>query len=261
MKRSSEIRRRSSIAAISLRGAELAPAFAADDHLGRRGGRCRPAGGSARLPRMRRCASSPSPSMSKQSRETKCRSRSTACAGADQAAGAAPRDHALLAHREAAADRAVVGKLVGLRVLRPAVEHDARRSAGSRRRRAGRSTVSPTRTSLRAISSSLCRVARCTTTPPTVIGSSIATGVSVPCRPTWIEMSSQHGLRLLRREFMRERPARRPADHAEPVLQAEVVDLVDDAVDVVGQFGARSARSRDSRRAPRRRRGTGASAG
>ena len=51
-------------------------------------------------------------------------------------------------------------------------------------------------------------------------------------------MSLQHGLRLLRREFVRERPARRAADHAEPLLQAEVVDLVDDAVDVVGQLGA-----------------------
>ena len=46
---------------------------------------------------------------------------------------------------------------------------------------------------------------------------------------------AQHRLRLLGREFVRERPARRAADHAEPLLQGEVVDLVDDAVDVVGQ--------------------------
>ncbi len=45
-------------------------------------------------------------------------------------------------------------------------------------------TVSPIRTSSRAISSALCRVAFCTTTPPTVTGSSFATGVSAPVRPT-----------------------------------------------------------------------------
>ena len=51
-------------------------------------------------------------------------------------------------------------------------------------------TVSPTRTSLRAISSSLCSVALETTTPPTVTGSSLATGVSAPVRPTWISIFS-----------------------------------------------------------------------
>ena len=121
-------------------------------------------------------------------------------------------------------------------------------------------TVSPIRTSLRRISSSLCRVARCTTTPPTVTGSSIAVGVSAPCRPTVIMMSRRHGLRLLGGEFVRQRPARRPAAHAEPVLQREVVDLVDDAVDVVGQFGAARRHLAGNRPAPRRRRGTAANA-
>ena len=51
-------------------------------------------------------------------------------------------------------------------------------------------TVSPTRTSLRAISSSLCSVALETTTPPTVTGLSLATGVSAPVRPTWISIAS-----------------------------------------------------------------------
>src|SRR5439155_270693 len=36
---------------------------------------------------------------------------------------------------------------------------------------------------------------------------------------------------------MRQGPARRPADHAEPVLQSQLVDLVDNAVNVVGQLG------------------------
>ena len=67
--------------------------------------------------------------------------------------------------------------------------------------------------------------------------------------------------RLLRRKFMGERPARRPADHAQPLLQGQIVDLVDDTVDVVGQRRPGRRRSRGRRRAPRRRRGRGASAG
>ena len=46
------------------------------------------------------------------------------------------------------------------------------------------STVSPTRTSLRATSSSLCRVARLTVEPARKTGSRMATGVSLPVRPT-----------------------------------------------------------------------------
>jgi hypothetical protein len=45
-------------------------------------------------------------------------------------------------------------------------------------------------------------------------------------------------LRLLRRKFMRERPARRAADEAQALFKVEVVDLIDDAVDVVRQAGA-----------------------
>src|SRR5215468_10652132 len=50
-------------------------------------------------------------------------------------------------------------------------------------------TVSPRRTSLRTISSALWRVALVTTTPPTVTGSSLATGVRAPVRPTWISIA------------------------------------------------------------------------
>ena len=45
-------------------------------------------------------------------------------------------------------------------------------------------TVSPTRTSSRSISSALCSVALATMTPPTLTGSSLATGVRAPVRPT-----------------------------------------------------------------------------
>ena len=51
-------------------------------------------------------------------------------------------------------------------------------------------TVSPTRTSLRSTSSSLCSVARATVEPATRTGSSSATGVSLPVRPTATSISS-----------------------------------------------------------------------
>ena len=51
-------------------------------------------------------------------------------------------------------------------------------------------TVSPTRMSLRRISSSLWRVALVTVTPATLTGRSLATGVSAPVRPTWTSMAS-----------------------------------------------------------------------
>ena len=50
-------------------------------------------------------------------------------------------------------------------------------------------TVSPTRTSLRCTSSKLCSVARATVDPATTTGSSSATGVSAPVRPTCTVMS------------------------------------------------------------------------
>ena len=78
----------------------------------------------------------------------------------------------------------------------------AERPAGSRRPRAGSRTVSPIRTSLRAISSALCRVAlRTTVAPPTVTGLQFARpGVSEPVRPTWMSIPSSTVLRLLGRE-------------------------------------------------------------
>ena len=46
--------------------------------------------------------------------------------------------------------------------------------------------MSPILISLRKISSSLCKVAFDTTTPPTVTASTLATGVIAPVLPTWI---------------------------------------------------------------------------
>ncbi len=112
-----------------------------------------------------------------------------ALGGAEQAAGAAVVGFALLAHGLAAADRAVRGHGEG---------RAARASGSAGLRRGGTTpttsgmtsparrtiTVSPTRTSLRSTSSSLCRVALVTVTPPTNTGASRATGVSLPVRPT-----------------------------------------------------------------------------
>src|SRR3984957_7459796 len=41
--------------------------------------------------------------------------------------------------------------------------------------------------------------------------------------------------RLLGREFVRDRPARGARDEVEPLLQREIIDLVDDAVDVIAE--------------------------
>ena len=96
-------------------------------------------------------------------------------------------------------------------------------------------TVSPTRTPLRRISNRLCSVAFDTVVPPTNTGSSLATGVSLPVRPTWMSMRVQQRRLLLRRILLRHGPARLARLEAELVLQGPVVDLVDDAVDVVRQ--------------------------
>ena len=119
---------------------------------------------------------------------------------------------------------------------------DARRSRTARRR-AGASlaprarppgmtspafsmtTVSPMRMSLRRISSSLCSVARAMVLPRRKTGSSSATGVSVPVRPTCTVMSCSTRLRLLRREFVRLRPARRARGVAGPLALLEGVQL------------------------------------
>ena len=79
---------------------------------------------------------SPSPSMSKALRETKCFRRSTALGRADEAAGAAAHHVDLagffvgLAHGVAAADRAAFGELEGFCLPRALLRARCRRSAG-----------------------------------------------------------------------------------------------------------------------------------
>ena len=94
-------------------------------------------------------------------------------------------------------------------------------------------TSSPSRTSLRARSSSLCRVAVLTVTPPTWTGSSIANGTRWPVRPTFQTTLVHRRRRRRRRELPGDRPARLAPDHAQLPPERPLVDLDDDAVDLV----------------------------
>ncbi len=98
-------------------------------------------------------------------------------------------------------------------------------------------TSSPGRTSLRWMSSSLCRVARSTVTPPTGTGSSTAKGVSTPVRPTLTSMLCKPRNGRRRGELEGDRPARVVGDLAEVALQRDLVDLDHDPVDVVVDLG------------------------
>jgi hypothetical protein len=171
--------------------------------------------------------------------------------GAEQAAAAAVVHAAALAQRRAAAHRALprhaevghVGRAgwPGTRPTTSGITSPARRTI----------TVSPTRTPLRRSSNRLCSVALLTVVPPTNTGSSLATGVSLPVRPTWISMS-QRGHLLLRRVLVRHRPARLARHEAQALLQFDGVHLVDHAVDVERQRIAPGAHGARGRRPARR---------
>ena len=139
---------------------------------------------------------SPRPSMSKALREQKCFSPSTACAGQTSFPGAAAHDVGLagllvdLAQSRRAADRADLAGIRRASAPAAACRAPPRGSAGSRRRRAARPPCRRRARPCALISSSLCSVALETTTPPTVTGFSLATGVSAPVRPTLISIAS-----------------------------------------------------------------------
>ena len=183
----------------------------------------------------RMCFTSPRPSMSKAIRDTKWRSRSTAWAGQMRAAGAAAR-LARLAHRVTTAFRALFRHGEGgLPPLPIWVDH--RTICGMTSPARWTTTRSPIRTSRRAISSSLCRVARPTTTPPTVTGSSSATRRPPCARPeSLMSFSTVSACSAANLWAIAQRaPA---ADKAEAVLQLQIVDLVNHAVDIVVEAGA-----------------------
>ena len=120
-------------------------------------------------------------------REAKCSIRRRTCAG-----------HCALTHRTATCAASFTtalphsGQFLGIRnFFSVPVRKSLRTSttAGMTSPAFSIMTVSPIRTSLRAISSSLCKVARATVDPLTRTGSSTATGVNTPVRPTWTRMS------------------------------------------------------------------------
>ena len=151
--------------------------------------------------------------------------------GAGKIAGAAPDHFSFFAQWSASSGRTGTrpANSKGLRSGRPFLLDDADdlwdHIAGPLPRR----HASPSRISLRWISSSLCKVARLTTTPPTVIGSSSATGVNAPVRPTWIVMARRTVSACSAREFVCGRPARCAAAYAKPPLPVQTVHLIDDA--------------------------------
>ena len=174
---------------------------------------------------------SPRPSMSMASRWANQRSRLLELLGAGRrGVGAAEVDLARVAdHRGAAARAGASGR-------RTAPREPSRASASTRTTWGMISpafwitTVSPTRMSLRAISSALCRLARLTVVPASGTGSRSATGVSLPVLPTWTLMSEDLRDRLLGLVLERDRPARALAPRPQPLALAEVVDLDDQAV-------------------------------
>ena len=105
-------------------------------------------------------------------------------------------------------------------------------------------TSSPSRMSLRLMSSSLCSVACETVTPPTSTGSSCAHGLSAPVRPTRMWILLQLRLRRHRRPLERARPARPLVQRAEAALLVERVDLDHDPVDLVVELDAPASPTR-----------------
>ena len=160
--------------------------------------------------------------------------RKLALRRAEQSAGAAVVDLAFLAHGLRAADGTVARHREDLRMRRrlsgttattSGITSPARRTI----------TVSPMRTSLRRASSSLCKRG---------IGDRHAADENrLQLRhrrqlagTADLDLDRRHGRELLlRRELVRDSPARFAGDEAEPPLQREAVDLVDHAVDVEGQ--------------------------
>ncbi len=101
-----------------------------------------------------------------------------------------------------------------------------------------RTTQSPIRMSLRRTSSRLWSVARATVEPATLTGVRCATGRE-RSRPADVRHDVlDERLDLLGRELEGDRPARRPADHPEPCLLVDPVDLDDDAIGLVREVVA-----------------------
>ena len=177
--------------------------------------------------------------MSKASRDTKWRSRSTSWAGQIEPAGAAP-DRPRLRGRTASEphDGAMVGEVEGLAALGRSRRHDLDDLRDHVAGALDDDRVADAHVLARDLVRVVQRGAR---------DHDAADGDRLAARPpasarrcgrpgSMIASSTVVG--LLGRELVGDRPARRAADEAQPLLPVEAVDLVDHAVDVVGQRGA-----------------------
>ena len=149
--------------------------------------------------------------------------------------GAAPGDEAFFLRDRAAAGRALAADVIEeeKRFRAAATGWMTLTMAGMISPAFSTSTVSPMRMSLRSISSSLWRVARETVEPEMRTGSSSATGVSTPVRPTWMVMSLSVVSCLLGEELVGGGPARGAGGEAELFAFGAVEDLDDGAVGAV----------------------------
>ena len=181
--------------------------------------------------------------------------RLLALRGTEQAAAAAVVDAALFAHH-ARCRRPGTGAACGSSARRPSRRRSrpGRRLPESRRRRGARSPCRRCARPCGAVSNTLCSVALLTVVPPTNTGSSLATGVSLPVRPTWMSMPFTRG-RCSCAGYLCA-TAQRGSRETKPScsLQRAAVDLVDHAVDVERQRVALARRcageSRPARRHP-----------
>ena len=78
-------------------------------------------------------------------------------------------------------------------------------------------------------------MARATVEPATFVGRQVGDRRQRPGPTDVRDDVLDERLDLLRRELVGDGPARRPADHAEPVLLVEAIHLDDDAVGLVRQ--------------------------
>ncbi len=155
--------------------------------------------------------------------------------GADQAAGAADVDLALLGDGFAVAFRAVVGEDVGVAdLVAGEVFHDLRDDVAGALDSHAVADAQAEPLDLVAIvkrdvgDDHAAYAHRCQPTD----------GRQLARAPDLDVDRFQRRLRLLRREFVGEAPAWRARDEAETFLQVQPVDLVDHAVDVERQIGA-----------------------
>ena len=156
---------------------------------------------------------------------------------ADQAAGAAAHDLALLAHRMAAADRADGREFERLRVRRPLLQHhrdDLRDDVARALHDHGVADADVLARDLVLV------VQRGVGDHHAAHGDGLELGdrrQRTGAADLDVDLA-QHGRRLLGGEFVGDGPARRARLETEATLQIEVVDLVDDAVDVIAERGA-----------------------